>query len=160
MKLVFKRKSGDPRKNDYYDVAVLVEPIGELPKYQLSALFGIKDGVVREMNEKPVKGLTYTTYNADTSVRYEMAAVDWILSQVGKSHGAVKFWDTWEFIKTPDQVQQARKAKGVWTAAEFAFVAMWKGKIKLFNNLLPYQMTPEILTNSSRIGMRSKLVAS
>ena len=161
MKLVFTRKSGPSEKNDYFDVAILVEPLGDLPDYQRNALFGIRDGVVKEIAEKPTKGLTYTTYNADTSVRYQMASIDWIISQVGKSFGKVKILDKlgWKWMRSPKEVQADRKRRGVWTAAEFAFVAMWKGHIRLYNNLSPWQMTPELLSNSSRIGMRSRLVA-
>jgi hypothetical protein len=163
MKVVLIRDNGDSEFSDYRDVAILMEPLGELPEYQYRALIGSRNGVISEIAENPEKGTTYTIYDVNLSVRNQMLIIDWINSQIGKPISSVKFWQKpFKFLswrRTSAVVQERRKKRGVWTAAEFALVAFQKGEHDLIMRCRPYQMDPELLSRSPRLYLKGRLEA-
>jgi len=155
MKVVFIRKSGDPERNDYFDCAMLVEPLLGQEEFSETLLVGVANGEIGLIAARPAKGLTYSVYYAEMPVRYQMETIGWIKEQIGKPVAKVRFWEKW--FSRPQAIQRNRADKGVWTAAEFVFAALKRGHRLAFNNFEPHEMTPEFLSASPVLVLKGRI---
>jgi hypothetical protein len=157
MKIILIAKNKDSAK--YHDAAILIEPLGNLEKYQERQLIGVRDGIVTQISEAIDKRNAYFMFDVKISVRYQTWIIDFLRSQIGKEASKPRWWH--RIFRKPESVQERRKAASVWTASELIAAALAKAGSQgtLWRKKQPQEITPEMISLSPTIFFRGKVTA-
>jgi hypothetical protein len=158
MKVILIAKNKDSAK--YHDVAILIEPLGNLEDYQERQLIGVRDGKVTQISEAIDKRNAYFIFDVKISVNYQKWVIDFIRSQVGKKASKPRWWH--RIFRTPESVQARRKAVSVWTSSELIAAALAKAGSQgtLWRKKQPQEITPEMISLSPMVFFRKKVTVN